>query len=70
MTMKAIARRKFTPPNVNQTIDKWTRTAGKTLKSLKVGMKKVAWLAHREPGFCERHLLDENLGPDLRRTRW
>ncbi len=68
--MKAIDHIGFVPTNVNLTIDKWIHKADDALYSLKNGMRKLAWLAHREPDFCERHVLDQNLGPAIRRMSW
>lgn len=68
--MKTIDHSGFAPVTLNLAIDKWIRKAGKALNALKNNMGKVARLAHREPGFCEQHLLDQNLGPAIRRIWW
>lgn len=33
-------------------------------------IKKLAWLFAHTPGFSEQHLLDEYLGPEIRRMKW
>lgn len=68
--MKTIDHSGFAPVTLNLAIDKWIRKAGKALYTLKNGMGEAARLAHREPGFRERHLLDQDLGPEIRRTWW
>lgn len=67
--MKAIAHSGFAPTN-NLRMAELARKAGRVLHNLTNALRKMAWLAHREPGFCEQHWLDENLGPEIRRTWW
>ncbi len=66
--MRAIDRGGFAPKNLDLTIDIWTRKAYNALYSIKIYMGNVAWLARREPDLRERHVLDKNLGPEIRRT--
>lgn len=68
--MKAIDYNQITPLNPTPTMDIWSRKAGDALHNIKSVMGKIARLAHREPDFRERHLLDQNLGPAIRRTWW
>jgi len=40
------------------------------LETGKKQAKKLAWLFEHHPGFDEQNLFDENLGPEIRRSRW
>lgn len=68
--MKAIDHREIASIYVKPTIELWSRKADDAANSLKNVMRKLAWLGRREPDFCERHLLDQNLGPEIRRMSW
>ena len=68
--MKAIDYNEIAPLSPNLTIDKWARKAGDALHTIKRVAGKMARLAHNEPNYRERHLLDQNVGPEIRRTWW
>ncbi len=67
--MNTIDHKAFAPTTVPAT-DERTRPMRKTLDSIRAGGRMLASLAHREPGFCERHLLDGRLGVEIRRATW
>jgi hypothetical protein len=67
--MKAINHGDF-PLTSEARSDEWIHTARKALQGFRSGMRLPAWLARREPGFRECHLLDRNLGPEIRRSTW
>ena len=68
--MKTIDHSGFAVSEVSQTIEDLSRKLGETLNNLKSRIREPASPAHVEPGFRERHLLDKNLGPAIRRTWW
>lgn len=68
--MKAINHSEFVPMELNLATNKWARKATNALYNLKLGMAKVIRLAHQEPSFRERHLLEQDLGPEIRRMTW
>lgn len=67
--MKAIEHSEFAP-TTDLGMDEWARGARKALKGLRNSLRMLTWLMHREPGFRERHLLDGDLGAEIRRSTW
>jgi hypothetical protein len=68
--MKAIDHSGFTATNLTLDIDTWARKVGDALRNFGTILAQAARPAHREPSFRERHLLDRNLGPAIRRSQW
>lgn len=68
--MKAINHSEIAPLDLSPTTGHWITRAAKALHDLKVGLVSLARLDHRTPSFRERHLLDRDLGPEIRRSSW
>jgi hypothetical protein len=68
--MKAIHHSEFARTDLSLATSKWTTRAASALHGLKVRLASLARLNHRTPSFREQHLLDRDLGAEIRRASW
>ena len=67
--MKAIEHDGFTPKS-DLGMRVWDQMVKKAVERFRAGGRMLVWITQRDPNFAERHLLDENLGAEIRRSSW